>query len=331
MITPFTREVNRELEVEGNLRERVVYLLKSYSVFDQVSHNQWDSKRKPRLDSQGRPSTTSGQGFGSIEDIHNALHTLVGGQGRDAFNRRRTGHMSRVPISAFDPIFWLHHTNIDRLVSIWEGLHANPQDPNAWVTTKVSEWGNWTTAPEGEEGLTTPLAPFYKDASSFWASDDVRDTLKFGYAYPETKSWTFNNPEDYRKDIYQQLETIYPTGSLATMIVASNAGDPKPEETLRTRAKKLARVTAIEEPTTTVTALAIAKAESSIDGSSAVVSALPDVEVPKVKVPEDRSLRKLTYLTTTWPPLPPCHIGNSLNANNNIYNALFLRMHFYIN
>ncbi|KAF5719509.1 tyrosinase precursor [Fusarium globosum] len=293
MLTPYTREVNRELPVEGNLRERVVYLLKSYSVFDQVSHNQWDPTRRPRLDDDGRPSKTSGQGFGSIEDIHNALHTLVGGQGRDALRRPRTGHMSRVPISAFDPIFWLHHTNIDRLVSLWEGLHANPKDPNAWVTTKISERGNWTTAPNGEEGLATPLAPFYKDTSNFWTSDDVRDTVKFGYAYPETKSWTFNNSDDYRKAIHEQLEALYPTGSLATMIGASNAGDPKPEETLRTRAQRLARVTKIEQPTTAITALSIAKSVSQLDGRSELVDALPEVEVPKVTVPEDRSLRKL--------------------------------------
>ncbi|GKU23060.1 unnamed protein product [Fusarium langsethiae] len=292
-ITPYTREINRELPVEGNLRERLMYLLKSYSVFDQVSHNQWDPKRKPRLDRQGRPSTTSGQGFGSIEDIHNTLHVNIGGQGRDNFNRVRTGHMSKVPISAFDPIFWLHHTNIDRIVSLWEGLHANPNDPKAWVTTKISDWGSWATAAGSEEGLNTPLAPFYRDASSFWTSDDVHETIKFGYAYPETKSWTFNNPEDYRKDIYKQLGAIYPTGSLATMIAANNAGDKKPEETLRTRAKKLARVTAIKEPTTAITALSIAKAVSQIDESSDVINALPDLQVPKVKVPEDRSLDRL--------------------------------------
>ncbi|KAF5689742.1 tyrosinase precursor [Fusarium circinatum] len=262
MLTPFTREVNHELSPEVNLRERVVYLLKSYSIFDQVSHNQWDPKRKPRI-IDGQPSKTRGLGFGSIEDIHNALHVLVGGQGQDQLNRVRTGHMSQVSKSAFDPIFWLHHTNIDRLVSIWEGLHANPKDPAAWVTTKPPD------------------------------RDDVRETVKFGYAYPETKSWNFDNPEDYRKDIYLKLEALYPTGSLATMVAASNAGNLKPEEALRTRAKKLARVAAAKEPTTAITALSLAKAVSSLDGRPELIEALPDVPVPKVKVPEDRSLRKL--------------------------------------
>ena len=36
--------------------------------------------------------------YGSLEDIHNAVHILVGGGG---------GHMSEVEVSAFDPLFWL--------------------------------------------------------------------------------------------------------------------------------------------------------------------------------------------------------------------------------
>lgn len=108
-IDPYSRKVNTELPVEGNLRERVVYLLKSYKVFDQVSHNQWDPDRVPSTD-PGDDPTTAGMGFGSIEDIHNTLHVLIGGQGRDSLGRKREGQMKHVSISAFDPIFWLHHT-----------------------------------------------------------------------------------------------------------------------------------------------------------------------------------------------------------------------------
>lgn len=37
----------------------------------------------------------------SVEQIHDQIHTIVGGDG---------GHMSYIPWAAFDPIFWLHHT-----------------------------------------------------------------------------------------------------------------------------------------------------------------------------------------------------------------------------
>jgi tyrosinase len=40
---------------------------------------------------------------GSLEDIHGNYHGLIGGP------RGRMGHMSRVPIAAFDPVFWMHH------------------------------------------------------------------------------------------------------------------------------------------------------------------------------------------------------------------------------
>lgn len=42
-------------------------------------------------------------GHQSIENIHNGVHAFVGGMG---------GHMSAVPFSAFDPIFWLHHAYV---------------------------------------------------------------------------------------------------------------------------------------------------------------------------------------------------------------------------
>jgi len=108
-LTPYSWEINQELPVEGNLRERVVYLLKSYEIFDQVSHNQWDPNRVPD-EREGSNPKIDGLGFGSIEDIHNSVHGMVGGNGEDGLGRKVTGHMSSVPISAFDPIFWLHHT-----------------------------------------------------------------------------------------------------------------------------------------------------------------------------------------------------------------------------
>lgn len=38
---------------------------------------------------------------GNLEDLHGAYHVMVGGNS--------SGHMSYVPLAAFDPIFWMHH------------------------------------------------------------------------------------------------------------------------------------------------------------------------------------------------------------------------------
>jgi tyrosinase len=46
-----------------------------------------------------------------MEDIHNRVHGYVGGL---------CGDMSHVPFAAFDPIFWAHHSMIDRLFQLWQ-------------------------------------------------------------------------------------------------------------------------------------------------------------------------------------------------------------------
>jgi hypothetical protein len=66
---------------------------------------------------------TAGFTFDLEDSPHGQVHVLVGGQG---------GLMSQVPTAAGDPIFWLHHANIDRLWNVWLNLgggRANPTDP----------------------------------------------------------------------------------------------------------------------------------------------------------------------------------------------------------
>jgi tyrosinase len=36
-------------------------------------------------------------------------------------------------------MFWLHHANVDRLLSLWSALH-----PDVWVTPGDAEDGTWT-------------------------------------------------------------------------------------------------------------------------------------------------------------------------------------------
>lgn len=45
-----------------------------------------------------------------LETPHNSIHDIIGGDG---------GNMSDISISAFDPIFWLHHCNMDRFFYNW--------------------------------------------------------------------------------------------------------------------------------------------------------------------------------------------------------------------
>jgi tyrosinase len=51
---------------------------------------------------------------------HGPVHTLVGGG----------GNFSRISTSARDPLFWLHHCNVDRQWNIWlnQPQRSNPSD-----------------------------------------------------------------------------------------------------------------------------------------------------------------------------------------------------------
>jgi tyrosinase len=39
--------------------------------------------------------------------------------------------MSLVPFAAFDPIFWAHHTMVDRLWRLWQLRHPGALPPRA--------------------------------------------------------------------------------------------------------------------------------------------------------------------------------------------------------
>jgi tyrosinase len=46
-----------------------------------------------------------------VEQTHNNVHSWVGGT------------MDEIPVAAFDPIFWAHHTMIDRIWALWQQKH----------------------------------------------------------------------------------------------------------------------------------------------------------------------------------------------------------------
>ena len=57
---------------------------------------------------------------GTVEaNPHNLVHVMVGGVGPNA------GYMSDPDLAALDPIFWVHHCNIDRLWAAWLTVPTN--------------------------------------------------------------------------------------------------------------------------------------------------------------------------------------------------------------
>jgi len=115
------------------------------------------------------------------------------------------GHMAYVDYSSFDPIFFLHHVNVDRLFAMWQAIN-----PNIWVASQTNGGGTYAIAPGTVENSNTPLFPFRRPDGSWFTSNSARDTSSFGYGYVETPKWRYkNNPSGYAAFVRQQVNNLY--------------------------------------------------------------------------------------------------------------------------
>ncbi|KAI3326155.1 Di-copper centre-containing protein [Xylariaceae sp. AK1471] len=156
-----------------------------------------------------RPAT-----YLSLEFVHNNIHNWTGGM--DAY----VGHMSEPLVAAFDPIFWMHHSNVDRLFAIWQALNVN--NKSNWfdeASEQLEDDGNWYIKTGAIDTPQTPLAPFFKDIvkGTYFTSDDVKDWMEWNYSYPELQPWLSKyegSQERYLEDIRNQLKNKYSPSSL---------------------------------------------------------------------------------------------------------------------
>jgi tyrosinase len=83
--------------------------------------------------------------FGVLEtQPHGGIHVWVGGgfKGGDLSNNPLDlGLMTNPDTAALDPIFWLHHANIDRLWNVWLKQQRRPSDPpDAFKNPTNPDW-----------------------------------------------------------------------------------------------------------------------------------------------------------------------------------------------
>lgn len=105
----------------------------------------------------------SGNGHVEMEP-HNFVHDDIGGLMRSTATAGR------------DPIFWLHHANIDRLWEVWRGLPGSigVTDPGGASALLVTQWQSASFV----FGRSPSLAQF--------TMTDVEDLAALGYAYEST-------------------------------------------------------------------------------------------------------------------------------------------------
>jgi tyrosinase len=140
---------------------------------DRISEGQYTGTTSPPL-GVGGPSTIfnpSSGPEGLVEAApHDKVHGEVGGRG---------GLMSYTSSAGLDPIFWLHHANIDRLWEVWlnrDKSNKNPKD-SSWLKGPTRPRSFALYGPDGNDRASNP-----KDVLSTtdlgYVYDDISDPLK---------------------------------------------------------------------------------------------------------------------------------------------------------
>lgn len=170
------------------IRRRLFALFSTYKDYNSFSC-------KSGLDSQNVST------WDSLEAIHDIIHTYGG----------LNGHMTYIPLSAFDPLFFLHHAMTDRLFAMWQSAN-----PTAWMQPQRAGQTSFTTPKGTMQQSNSSLTPFFVSADgTFWDSDMSRDTEAFGYAYPEATLPL--KREDPRTELIKKITAWYGGDSPANL------------------------------------------------------------------------------------------------------------------
>ncbi|KAK1238801.1 hypothetical protein MKX07_004377 [Trichoderma sp. CBMAI-0711] len=182
------------------IQQRLYILFSSYHEFDSFSNKNYAfSQNLSHLD--------------SIEAVHDIIHIYGGSR----------GHMTYVPLSSFDPLFFLHHAMTDRLISMWQLLN-----PSAWMTPQISGETTYTALKGTMQNSSTPLTPFMSSTDgTFWDSDMARSTEVFGYAYGDT-SYVPGDSESPRNKLIRKINRWLGQNSPAMVRIKSQAQNRRP-------------------------------------------------------------------------------------------------------
>ena len=198
-----TKAINSLNNIRASMQDQVYNMFSTCDEFVEVGS-----------DAAGQSSVKCSN---SIENIHNTIHTTTGGP---KTSTSPGGHMTYLSTAAFDPAFWLHHTNVDRLFALWQGLY-----PTSYGGSQVAPHNTWTIAKGTTQNAGSPLTPFHKNAAgAFWTTTDVRDTKVFKYTYPE-----FSRTNGDKAAIASVVNKLYGPNAQATAGSTKRRRNANPE------------------------------------------------------------------------------------------------------
>ncbi|CAM1373230.1 tyrosinase family protein [Tenacibaculum xiamenense] len=112
-----------------------------YTILNQGQSIPKDKAATIRLSIQelkNNPIFVSDAGFSKMMEInpHGFMHDLIGGTYAEPkpelffnqiYQKEESGLMALVPSAGFDPVFWLHHSMVDRIWESWDRLPGKPR------------------------------------------------------------------------------------------------------------------------------------------------------------------------------------------------------------
>ncbi|CAG7556435.1 unnamed protein product [Fusarium equiseti] len=202
---PVSNTDNEDKKTRDRQRGKLTASLREafYRVLTIERFEDFSTKRMPDMEPEpksGPGYNQKGYAFDSLENIRDDLHGWCGGDVTTINNGiALLGHMSDVTVAAFDPIFWLHYCNIDRLFAMWQMLHDDQWFSDTDIRTK-DEGNFWIRAGHPFKS-TDELRPFRDENGEYHTSNAVWEVTRSGYTYPGLEKWLYLKPDGtYNKE-----------------------------------------------------------------------------------------------------------------------------------
>ncbi|ATY59787.1 tyrosinase precursor [Cordyceps militaris] len=157
-------------------------------------------------------AATANNGVG-LEQIHNWIH----------YDASCGQQFWQSDLSAFDPLFMLHHANVDRLWAYWQYIrpdHASFTGRYYGASRYASRQGA-TITPESQ------LLPFFRTQGQMHTSNTVASINGMGYSYEGLHYWNMSST-DLRRAATALINKKYGSNSSLT----TNDDKKKPSETV---------------------------------------------------------------------------------------------------
>ncbi|CAE7113231.1 unnamed protein product [Rhizoctonia solani] len=166
------------------------------SIPKELHANAWD-RFSNRVFQSASGSPEDWRTVTSIEQPHDLVHVVLGG----------LGHMSDNDVAGFDPIFYLHHCNVDRILAFWEHIYPDYVAGNqGWLDKDgnrkpfTQPWGTWIQMDDQEVRDDSPLPPFRNSDYKYWTSNDTHSLIYDSEKLPANNKYYTYPPIEYQQD-----------------------------------------------------------------------------------------------------------------------------------